>query len=169
MLALMERERVGPHPGAIGVEHQRRIFRRRDPRSARDLVVELVRRPAGIAERDQALLRTLAASDIAQHLGGIGQRHAAIDIDCVRPAIIGAMQRKGDTRAHRAAEENRHIVGDGLGDACGIGAKAGEGCGKNIARGRSWASKDSSDTNDFRGNNAAQNTIGFRVVRELEK
>lgn len=54
-------------------------------------------------------------------------------------------------------------------DACGIGAKAGEGCGKNVARGRSWAAKDATDTNDFRGNNAAQNTIGFRIARDLEK
>jgi serine/threonine-protein kinase PpkA len=54
-------------------------------------------------------------------------------------------------------------------DACGIGAKAAEGCGKNIARGRSWAAKDAADTNDFRGNNAAQNTIGFRLARDLEK
>jgi len=67
-------------------------------------------------------------------------------------------------RAHVAAGKVRVWV-----DACGIGAKAAEGCGKNIARGRSWASKDATDTNDFRGNNAAQNTIGFRVVRDLEK
>jgi serine/threonine-protein kinase PpkA len=67
-------------------------------------------------------------------------------------------------RAHAASGKVRVWI-----DACSIGAKAAEGCGKNIARGRSWASKDASDTNDFRGNNAAQNTIGFRVVRDLEK
>ncbi|MBS0557999.1 MAG: protein kinase [Proteobacteria bacterium] len=54
-------------------------------------------------------------------------------------------------------------------DTCGIGAKPADGCGKNIARGRSWASKDGSDSNDFRGNDAAQNTIGFRLVRDLDK
>jgi serine/threonine-protein kinase PpkA len=65
-------------------------------------------------------------------------------------------------RAHAATGKVRVWV-----DSCDIGAKAAEGCGKNIARGRSWASKDATDTNDFRGNNAAQNTVGFRVVRDL--
>ena len=65
-------------------------------------------------------------------------------------------------RAHAASGKVRVWV-----DSCDIGAKAAEGCGKNIARGRSWASKDATDTNDFRGNNAAQNTVGFRLVRDL--
>jgi serine/threonine-protein kinase PpkA len=65
-------------------------------------------------------------------------------------------------RAHAASGKVRVWI-----DACGIGAKSAEGCGKNIARGRSWASKDASDSNDFRGNNTAQNTIGFRLARDL--
>ena len=67
-------------------------------------------------------------------------------------------------RAHAADGKVRVWV-----DSCGIGAKASEGCGKNIARGRSWASKDASDSNDFRGNNTAQNTIGFRLAREIDR
>jgi len=67
-------------------------------------------------------------------------------------------------RAHVAGGKVRVWV-----DSCGIGVKASEGCGKNIARGRSWASKDTSDSNDFRGNNAAQNTIGFRLAREIDR
>jgi hypothetical protein len=55
MLVLIKRQRIGPHLGAIGVEYQRRIFRRDDPGAAGELVVKLLRRPAGIAERDQAL------------------------------------------------------------------------------------------------------------------
>jgi len=56
-------------------------------------------------------------------------------------------------------------------DNCGVGAKASEGCGTNLAKGRSWAEPTLSVTasNTFRGNNAAQNTIGFRVARDLEK
>ena len=54
-------------------------------------------------------------------------------------------------------------------DSCGVGAKASEGCGTNLAKGRSWAEPSLAVTasNTFRGNNAAQNTIGFRLVREL--
>src|SRR5215469_14111662 len=54
VLVLMKRERVGPYLGAIGVEDERRILRRRDPGPARNLVVELRRRPAGIAETPAA-------------------------------------------------------------------------------------------------------------------
>ncbi|MGE5168657.1 MAG: protein kinase domain-containing protein [Deltaproteobacteria bacterium] len=76
-------------------------------------------------------------------------------------------------RLPTSAEFDRGRAGDGKVrvwvDTCGIGAKAAEGCGKNIARGRSWASRDGSDSNDFRGNDAAQNTIGFRVVRDVDK
>lgn len=76
-------------------------------------------------------------------------------------------------RLPTSGEFDRGHAGDGKVrvwvDTCGIGAKAAEGCGKNIARGRSWASRDGSDSNDFRGNDAAQNTIGFRVVRDVEK
>jgi hypothetical protein len=76
-------------------------------------------------------------------------------------------------RLPTSGEFDRGHAGDGKVrvwvDTCGIGAKAAEGCGKNIARGRSWASRDGSDSNDFRGNDAAQNTIGFRVVRDVDK
>jgi hypothetical protein len=76
-------------------------------------------------------------------------------------------------RLPTSGEFDRGHAGDGKVriwvDTCGIGAKAAEGCGKNIARGRSWASRDGSDSNDFRGNDAAQNTIGFRLVRDVDK
>jgi formylglycine-generating enzyme required for sulfatase activity len=76
-------------------------------------------------------------------------------------------------RLPTSGEFDRGHAGDGevrvWVDTCGIGAKAAEGCGKNIARGRSWASRDGSDSNDFRGNDAAQNTIGFRLVRDVDK
>ena len=76
-------------------------------------------------------------------------------------------------RLPTSGEFDRGRAGDGKVrvwiDTCGIGAKAAEGCGKNIARGRSWATRDGSDSNDFRGNDAAQNTIGFRVVRDVDK
>src|SRR6516162_4018240 len=120
-LVLMKRERVGPYLGAIGVEDERRVLRRSDPGSARNLVVELRRRPAGIAERDQALLRSLSAADIAQHLAGIAQRHAAVDLGGVRSAVVGAVQREGGIRADRTAKKNKHAVGH----ACGVGAEGG--------------------------------------------
>ncbi|HXD84615.1 MAG TPA: bifunctional serine/threonine-protein kinase/formylglycine-generating enzyme family protein [Rudaea sp.] len=76
-------------------------------------------------------------------------------------------------RLPTSGEFDRGHAGDGKVrvwvDTCGIGAKAAEGCGKNIARGRSWASRNGSDSNDFRGNDAAQNTIGLRVVRDVDK
>jgi hypothetical protein len=108
MLVFIKCQRVGPHLGAIGVEHQRWIFRRRDPGPAGELIVKLLWRPAGIAERDQALFWPMPNPDIAQHLGGIAQGHVAIDVERVRPVILGAVKGKGDIRADRPAEKYQH-------------------------------------------------------------
>src|SRR5215813_5973982 len=110
MFALIKRQRVGPHLGAIGIEHQRRIFRRGDPSPAGELVVELLRPPAGIAECDQALLWPMAGADVAQYFGGIAQGHAAVDVTRVRPMILGAVQRKSDVRADWSAEKYQHAI-----------------------------------------------------------
>src|ERR1700756_5650264 len=63
---LRQRHCLAPDFGALGVEDQCRLFRCGNPGAARDLVIELMRRPAGIAKSDQALLRSAAKTDIAQ-------------------------------------------------------------------------------------------------------
>src|SRR6516165_7100342 len=63
----VERHRLAPHLGAVSVEDQPRICRRDNPGAARDLIIELTRCPAGIAKCDQASLRPMAVTEIAQH------------------------------------------------------------------------------------------------------
>src|SRR6516164_1066176 len=122
MLVLIKRQRVGPHLAAIGVEDQRRIFRRGDPCAAHNFVLKLARCPASIAKCNQALLRPMADADIVQNLGRIAQGDAAIDIESVRAVVLRTVQRKSDIRAHRPAQKNKHAVGHAL----GIGAERGK-------------------------------------------
>src|SRR5262249_56430071 len=99
VLVLMKRERVGPYLGAIGVEDERRILRRRDPGPARNLVVELRRRPAGIAERDQALpLRGRYRAAPRRHRSTPRGRRSRW---CAVGAVVAAVQRDSAIRASR--------------------------------------------------------------------
>ena len=62
---LVPRQRVGPDFGPVVVEHQRRVLRHGHPHPMRQLVLELRRRPARIAESEQAFLRAFAETDVA--------------------------------------------------------------------------------------------------------
>lgn len=55
--------------------------------------------------------------------------------------------------------------------ACGNGGAASAACRDHLAKGRSWisAAKDSPTGGDTFGNDVALNTVGFRVVREIER
>jgi hypothetical protein len=55
--------------------------------------------------------------------------------------------------------------------ACGNGGAASAACRDHLAKGRSWmsAAKDSPTGSDTFGNDVALNTVGFRVVREIER
>ncbi len=55
--------------------------------------------------------------------------------------------------------------------ACGNGAAASSACRDHLAKGRSWMStaKDSPTGGDTFGNDVALNTVGFRVVREIDR
>ncbi|MEP6939822.1 MAG: protein kinase [Rudaea sp.] len=55
--------------------------------------------------------------------------------------------------------------------ACGNGAAVSASCRDHLAKGRSWMSapKDSATAGDTFGNDVGLNTVGFRVVREIER
>ena len=86
-LRLGARQRVGPDIGAVVVEDERRILRYRHPHIVRHLVLELRRRPAGIAEGEQALARPFADADVAQDVDRGGERDAAVDVEGVGKEI----------------------------------------------------------------------------------
>src|SRR5262249_17631118 len=88
MSVFIERHRLAPDFGAVSIEDQPRIWRRDDPGAARDLIIELVWRPAGIAECDQASLRPMAMTEIVQHLRCLRQCHAAVDVHRIWQAVI---------------------------------------------------------------------------------
>ena len=56
-------------------------------------------------------------------------------------------------------------------NACGNGSPASAACRDHLAKGRSWMSapKDAPTSGDTFGNDVALNTVGFRVVREIER
>src|SRR6516165_7939728 len=104
----------------------------RYPGAARDLIIELTRCPAGIAKCDQASLRPMAVTEIAQHPRGLRQCHAGVDVHRVRQAVIRAVQREGDIGTDRTAEK----YDDAVGDACGIRAERAKHRGDRTARNR---------------------------------
>ena len=109
-LILAARHGVRPHVRTIVVEHQRRVLRHIVPIATRNLVVELRRTPAGIAERHQDFARPLAVADVAQHIGRRGERDLAVDIDGVGEVIVGAVDDKADLGTDRPAEKDPHVV-----------------------------------------------------------
>ena len=75
----------------------------------RQLVLELRRRPASIAEGDQAFARALAEPDIAQNVRRDGERHAAVDVERVVEAIFGAVDDKAGGDVDRAPRNTRTL------------------------------------------------------------
>src|SRR5215468_449490 len=109
-LEILAAQRIDDVPElfAVLVEDQLAVGRHRGPRSARDLAFELARRPARIAERDHALLRTLADADIAQDFAVHGHRHVTIDIKRLPRVIVRAVNDEAELGLHRAAGEQAH-------------------------------------------------------------
>src|SRR5262249_21396527 len=94
---------------AILVEHQLGVLRRREPEPVGELALELARRPAGVAECDQALARTAMVADVAQDLVARRHRDAAVDVDGAGAMVFGAVDHKADIGLYRTAGEDAHL------------------------------------------------------------
>src|SRR5579883_3210965 len=108
VLGIVPRHGVEPNLGAVIVEHQRRILRYGEPIAARNLIVELRGRPSGIAESDQALARSMAEADVAQHIGSRRQRDMAVDVNGIGAAVLGVVDDNFFFRDARATEKDPH-------------------------------------------------------------
>src|SRR5262249_45749703 len=92
---------------AIVIKHDALIGRRRVPDVAGKLAFELPRRPAGVAEGDEALCWPLVPCDVFQDFAAWRRREAGVDDARIRAAIIRAMNDETDFRLDRTAEEDR--------------------------------------------------------------
>ena len=63
----------------IGAEDQRIVGADAEPAGALNFVVELARPPAGVTERQQAALRSVALGDRLENVDRHGQRHFFVD------------------------------------------------------------------------------------------
>src|SRR5262249_50000240 len=97
---------------AVVVEDEASVRRRREPKPLRKLALELARRPAGIAEGDQAVAGPALVADVAKDLGAGGHGEAAVDVERVGTMIIGAVDHKADAGLDGAARENPHRSGN---------------------------------------------------------
>src|SRR5215813_10359472 len=100
---------VVPDLVAVLVEHQLGVLRRREPEPVGELALELARRPAGVAECDQALARAAMVADVAQDLAARRHRDAAVDVDGVGAMVFGAVDHKADIGLYRTAGEDAHL------------------------------------------------------------
>src|SRR5262249_12498088 len=76
---------------AIVVEDDLGIYWRHEPGVAREFALQLIGSPSGIAKGNETLARTAIVPDGAQDLGMRRHRHAPVDIDRFRSAIIGTV------------------------------------------------------------------------------
>src|SRR5260370_21144453 len=77
-----------PQVVAVVVEDELRLFGSGEPVVTRQLALELAGSPAGIAEREEALLGTLTMTDVEEDLTARGHCHAALAIDALGPPIF---------------------------------------------------------------------------------
>jgi len=71
-----------------------------------ELALELTRRPAGVAERDKALVGAALVADVAQDLAARCHGDVAVDVEGVGAMIVGAVEDKADVRLHWAPGED---------------------------------------------------------------
>src|SRR5258707_12154106 len=92
---------VVPDLVAVLVEDELGVMRRREPEAVRKLALELARRPAGVAECDEALAGAVMVADVAQDLEARRHRPAAVDVDGVGPMLLRPVDHKADLGLHR--------------------------------------------------------------------
>src|SRR5215472_8545246 len=100
---------VVPDLVAVFVEDELGVLRRREPEAVGKLALELARRPAGVAECDEALARAAMVADVAQDLEARRHRDAAVDVDGVGAMVFGTMDHEADLGLHWTAAEDAHL------------------------------------------------------------
>src|SRR5215471_2851386 len=103
------REGTLPDLLPILVESERLVGGCGRPDTPFHLALELARRPARIAKRDQALLRPLVGSDVAEDFAARSHRHAPVDIERARATVIGRVDHKAQFPLDRAAGEDANL------------------------------------------------------------
>src|SRR5207245_4502457 len=73
------------------VENQPQLRGSGHPGATPELTLELARRPARVAECNQALLRAVVVGDVPHDFAARGHRHAPVDSDGFRSMIVGAV------------------------------------------------------------------------------
>src|SRR5208282_2127919 len=83
------------------VEDEGRVGLGGRPGALFDLVLELSRFPAGVAEGDEDLRRPSLVGDVPQDRDVRRDRKAIRDGDGLRPTVIGTVDYEADLRLHR--------------------------------------------------------------------
>ena len=96
-------QRAAPLRVVVAVEHDGLVGRHRQPRILLDLGIELARSPAGIAQRQQTLARSVALGDRLQHVEAGGQRHRVVDAQAALAGPVRGVQHEAARVVHRAA------------------------------------------------------------------
>src|SRR5512135_82327 len=91
------------------IEDDRVLGLDREPRVLRQLVLELARRPAGVAERHQDLGRAFAAADGLENVLGGGQPDRLTHPERGLPLAGRRVQHEPAVGLHGSAEKNRRI------------------------------------------------------------
>src|SRR6516162_5105643 len=105
-------ERTMPFTVVIESEHDIVICSDRKPAIGLDFGVELTWCPAGIAEGEEALARTLISADGAQDLKARCDRKIAVDMESGLLAIVGRVEHKTSACFDRASKMHRMRIGD---------------------------------------------------------
>ncbi len=93
----------------VGIEDQVGIGRAVEPAVGLDLALELARRPAGVAEREDRAVGTAAGGDRLQDVDGRRKADAVLDRQRrVVDEVVGAVQHEAAPRLDRTADVDRH-------------------------------------------------------------
>jgi len=101
-----------PFPVVIGREHDIVVRGDGKPAIGLDFSVELTWCPAGIAEGEEALTRTLIFADSAQDLKARRDRYIAVDMESRLLAIVGRVEHKTSACFDRASKMHRMQIDD---------------------------------------------------------
>jgi len=93
------------------VEDESRVGLSNRPGVLFDLMLELVRSPAGVAESHENFGGPFLGANVPQDLEARCHRQAIVDRDGLRATVIGAVHDEADFRLDRAAQEHAHLAG----------------------------------------------------------
>src|SRR5271166_3187982 len=97
---------IFPDMVPVLVENEHRVGLRDPPSALFDLMFELVRSPAGVAEGDDDLCWPSLVADVLQDRDARGHRKAVRDCDGLRPSVVGTVDDEADFRLDRPPRED---------------------------------------------------------------